>query len=96
MPTVKQKTEVTAEMRGQGVPFVRNRRVTGYMATLDKFGDSKLAEYKDRRPHIWHISGGMNSTRMREELQLKEFFFYLVNEVYVDLLKQIKHEKYRK
>ena len=52
MPTVKQKTEVTAEMRGQGVPFVRNRRVTGYMATLDKFGDSKLAEYKDRRSHI--------------------------------------------
>ena len=90
MPTVKQKTEVTAEMRGQGVPFVRNRRGTGYMATLDKFGDSKLAEYKDRRPHIWHLSGGMNSTRMREELQLKEFFFYLEDKSLCRLVKTNK------
>lgn len=34
------------------VPFERTRRITGYLTgTLDKWGDSKRAEEKDRKKH---------------------------------------------
>ena len=37
---------------GEGVPFERIRRITGYLVgTLDKWNDAKKAEQKDRVTH---------------------------------------------
>ena len=37
---------------GEGVPFQRIRRITGYLTgTLDSWGDAKRAEEKDRVKH---------------------------------------------
>lgn len=37
---------------GQGVPFERTRRITGYLVgTLDRFNDAKRAEERDRVKH---------------------------------------------
>lgn len=37
---------------GDGVPFERLRRITGYLVgTIDRWNDGKLAELKDRVKH---------------------------------------------
>lgn len=36
---------------GNGVRFVRIRRITGYLASLDSFNDGKRAELHDRVKH---------------------------------------------
>lgn len=37
---------------GEGVPFERLRRITGYLVgTIDRWNDGKLAELKDRVKH---------------------------------------------
>ena len=37
---------------GEGVPFERIRRITGYLVgTLDRFNDAKRAEERDRVHH---------------------------------------------
>ena len=37
---------------GEGVPFERIRRITGYLVgTLDRWGNAKRAEERDRVPH---------------------------------------------
>lgn len=47
----------TAKARGQGVPFERVRRITGYLVgTLDRFNDAKRAEESQR---VTHGLGGM-------------------------------------
>lgn len=41
-----------ARARGQGVPFQRIRRITGYLVgTLDRFNNAKRAEERDRIKH---------------------------------------------
>ena len=41
-----------ARMRGQGVPFERVRRITGYLVgTLDRFNNAKRAEEGGRVKH---------------------------------------------
>lgn len=38
---------------GEGVPFQRIRRITGYLTgTLDRWNDAKRAEEKDRVKHF--------------------------------------------
>lgn len=40
------------EVIGEGVPFERIRRITGYLVgTLDRFNDAKRAEVYDRVKH---------------------------------------------
>ena len=40
---------------GEGVPFERIRRITGYLVgTIDRFNDAKRAE---EREHVKHITG---------------------------------------
>ena len=42
----------TAKARGQGVPFERIRRITGYLVgTLDRFNNAKRAEESQRVKH---------------------------------------------
>ena len=42
--------------RGQGVPFQRIRRITGYLVgTLKRFNNAKRAEERDR---VTHATGG--------------------------------------
>ena len=42
--------------RGQGVPFERVRRITGYLVgTLNRFNNAKRAEERDR---VKHETGG--------------------------------------
>lgn len=49
---MKQKTV------GQGVPFERIRRITGYLVgTLSKWNDAKRAEERDRVKHDGCTSG---------------------------------------
>ena len=37
---------------GEGVPFERTRRITGYLVgTVDRFNNAKRAEERDRIPH---------------------------------------------
>ena len=36
---------------GNGVRFVRIRRITGYLAAFDDFNDGKRAELRDRVKH---------------------------------------------
>ena len=41
---------------GEGVPFERIRRITGYLVgTLDRFNDAKRAEERER---VKHMTGG--------------------------------------
>lgn len=41
-----------ARARGQGVPFQRIRRITGYLVgTLDRFNNAKRAEESERVKH---------------------------------------------
>ena len=40
-------------MVGEGVPFERTRRITGYLVgTLDRFNNAKRAEERDRVKHV--------------------------------------------
>ena len=42
----------TAKARGQGVPFERVRRITGYLVgRLERFNDAKKKEVADRVVH---------------------------------------------
>lgn len=42
----------TPETVGEGVPFERIRRITGYLVgTLDRFNNAKKAEVQDRVTH---------------------------------------------
>ena len=44
-----QSTELNKEQLGEGVPFERIRRITGYLVgTLERFNDGKAAEVNDR------------------------------------------------
>lgn len=37
---------------GKGIPFQRTRRITGYLVgSLDRFGDAKRAEERERVKH---------------------------------------------
>lgn len=48
------KKEVIApspKERGQGIPFQRVRRITGYLAYVDSFNNGKRAELRDRVKH---------------------------------------------
>ena len=48
-------------IRGQGVPFQRIRRITGYLVgTLDRFNNAKRAEERER---VKHDMGGGNERR---------------------------------
>ena len=50
-----------ARIRGQGVPFQRIRRITGYLVgTLDRFNTAKHAEERER---VKHDMGGGNERR---------------------------------
>lgn len=50
---------MSAEKLGQGVPFQRIRRITGYLVgTMDKWNDAKRAEEKDRVKHGLGPVGG--------------------------------------
>lgn len=41
-----------ARAQGEGVPFQRIRRITGYLVgTLDRFNNAKRAEERDRVKH---------------------------------------------
>ena len=45
-----------ARARGEGVPFQRIRRITGYLVgTLDRFNNAKRAEERER---VKHATGG--------------------------------------
>lgn len=44
--------EASAKERGEGVPFERVRRITGYLVgTLDRFNNAKRAEERERVKH---------------------------------------------
>lgn len=44
--------EASARERGEGVPFERVRRITGYLVgTLDRFNNAKRAEERERVKH---------------------------------------------
>ena len=46
------KPSADAEYVGEGVPFERIRRITGYLVgTMDKWNDAKRAEEADRVKH---------------------------------------------
>ena len=36
---------------GQGVPFERTRRITGYLSSVSRFNNAKRAELQQRRVH---------------------------------------------
>ena len=43
---------VSEKVRGQGIPFSRIRRITGYITgDLSTWGSAKLAEERDRTKH---------------------------------------------
>lgn len=45
-----------ARIRGEGVPFQRIRRITGYLVgTLDRFNNAKRAEEQDRVKHAAEV-----------------------------------------
>ena len=53
--------EASARERGEGVPFERVRRITGYLVgTLDRFNNAKRAEERDR---VKHGMGGHGAGR---------------------------------
>lgn len=43
--------EVKLETHKTAKPFIRTRRVTGYLANTTRFNDGKLAELADREKH---------------------------------------------
>ena len=46
------ETKAEVKMVGEGVPFERGRRITGYLVgTLDRFNNAKRAEERDRVKH---------------------------------------------
>lgn len=46
------KTEMEQTLVGQGVPFERIRRITGYLVgTVDRFNNAKREEEHDRVKH---------------------------------------------
>ncbi|SFV72902.1 anaerobic ribonucleoside-triphosphate reductase [Desulfovibrio piger] len=46
------ETKAEVKMVGEGVPFERVRRITGYLVgTLDRFNNAKRAEERDRVKH---------------------------------------------
>lgn len=47
----KEAVTPSLKERGQGVPFQRVRRITGYLAYVDSFNNGKRAELKDRVKH---------------------------------------------
>ena len=52
--------EASARERGEGVPFQRIRRITGYLVgTLDRFNNAKRAEERQRVKH------GLGGTEQR-------------------------------
>lgn len=52
-----------ARARGQGVPFQRIRRITGYLVgTLDRFNNAKRAEERER---VKHGMGGISELASR-------------------------------
>ena len=49
---MKNMLDIKDGMIGEGVPFQRVRRITGYLVgSIDKFNDAKRAEVKDRLKH---------------------------------------------
>lgn len=49
---VKQLDVISERQRGEGVPFDRIRRITGYLTgNLDTWGNAKRAEERDRVKH---------------------------------------------
>ena len=47
------ETKAEVKMVGEGVPFERVRRITGYLVgTMDKWNDAKKAEEHDRVKHL--------------------------------------------
>lgn len=53
--------EASAKERGEGVPFERIRRITGYLVgTLDRFNNAKRAEESER---VKHGMGGQDAGR---------------------------------
>ncbi|MBQ9273519.1 MAG: hypothetical protein IJ228_01780 [Succinivibrio sp.] len=49
---MQQRPKARNGIVGEGVPFERIRRVTGYLVgTLDRFNNAKLAEVGDRVKH---------------------------------------------
>ena len=46
------KSEQNVQVIGQGVPFDRTRRITGYLVgTIDRFNNAKRSEEHDRVKH---------------------------------------------
>ena len=46
------KTTINAAKTGDGIPFERIRRITGYLVgTMDKWNNAKKAEERDRVKH---------------------------------------------
>lgn len=55
------RSEPDARSCGQGVPFERVRRITGYLVgTLKRFNNAKRAEERDR---VKHATGGQPDDR---------------------------------
>ena len=55
--------EASARERGEGVPFERVRRITGYLVgTLDRFNNAKCAEERDR---VKYGMGGISELASR-------------------------------
>lgn len=51
-------TQKNSRLIGQGVPFERIRRITGYLVgSVDRFNNAKRAEVRDRVKHMNMKSG---------------------------------------
>lgn len=49
---IMKEEEYTPEQLGEGIPFERIRRITGYLVgTIERFNDAKKAELNDRVKH---------------------------------------------
>ena len=47
-----EKPSNVARNLGDGVRFIRVRRITGYLSALDNFNNGKKAELRDRIKHL--------------------------------------------
>ena len=47
-----EKPNNVARNLGDGVRFIRVRRITGYLSALDNFNNGKKAELRDRIKHL--------------------------------------------
>ena len=66
MSNLQQTTTAEPMMVGQGVPFERIRRITGYLVgTLDRFNNAKRAEEHDRVKHA--LPGEMEQLTLTPE-----------------------------